>query len=95
MASVYAATCDEGRNVAAHEFSLRYRVSQVVPAVHDRLGIDLAANNGEDGLRLSLPARYVIGRKGLIVYAEVNADYTRRPDPGEWLPVLESLRAQG
>ena len=36
--------------------------------------------------------RYVFGSDGVIVYAEVNPDYTRRPDPSELLPVLDRLR---
>lgn len=80
-------------NAVAHEFGLRYRVSQDVIAVYKGFGNDLVAGNGEDSLTLPLPARYVIGRDGIVAYAEVNADYTRRPDPREWMPVLESLSA--
>ena len=40
-----------------------------------------------------MPARYIIGRDGIIAYAEVNPDYTHRPDPSELLPVLDRLRA--
>ncbi len=36
-------------------------------------------------------ARFVIARDGKIAYAEVNPDYTRRPDPEELLPVLDQL----
>ena len=39
-----------------------------------------------------MPARYVIGQDGVIAYAEVNADYTRRPDPEALFPVLDQLR---
>jgi peroxiredoxin len=38
-----------------------------------------------------MPARYVIGQDGVIAYAEVNPDYTRRPEPDELLPTLERL----
>ena len=41
-----------------------------------------------------MPARFVIGRDGIIRYAEVNPDYTRRPDPSELLPVLDGLSAR-
>jgi hypothetical protein len=40
-----------------------------------------------------MPARYVVGTDGTIAYAEVNADYTRRPDPSELLPALRRVRA--
>jgi hypothetical protein len=35
----------------------------------------------------------VIGTDGVIAYAEVNRDYTQRPDPIELLPVLDRLKA--
>ena len=88
----FSILCDRG-NLVAQQFGLRYRVSQEVLAVYRGLGIDLALGNGEDSLTLPLPARYVIGRDGIIVYAEVNGDYRRRPDPREWLPVLANLDA--
>ena len=39
-----------------------------------------------------MPARYVIGPDGIVAYAEVNADYTRRPEPADAFPVLDRLR---
>ena len=47
----------------------------------------------DDSWTLPMPARFVIGQDGSICYAEVNPDYTRRPDPEELLPVLERLPA--
>jgi hypothetical protein len=38
-----------------------------------------------------MPARYVIAQDGAIAYAEVNADYTRRPEPSAMFPILEQL----
>jgi hypothetical protein len=40
-----------------------------------------------------MPARFVVGQGGIILYAEVSPDYTRRPDPEELLPALQRLRA--
>ena len=43
-----------------------------------------------------MQARYVIGRDGLIVYADINADYRQRPDPSEIVPLLREMsRAPG
>jgi hypothetical protein len=39
-----------------------------------------------------MPARYVSGTDGVIEYAEVNPDYTQRPDPEELLPVLRKMQ---
>jgi hypothetical protein len=38
-----------------------------------------------------MPARYVVGQDGIIAYAEVSADYTRRPDPSDVYPTLDRL----
>ncbi len=80
------------RNVLANEFGLRYRLPDELIALYKGFGNDLAIGNGEDSWTLPLPARYVIATDGVIAYAEVNADYTRRPDPSELLPVLRRLR---
>jgi hypothetical protein len=35
-----------------------------------------------------MPGRYVIGQDGIILYAEVNPAYTRRPEPSDMLVAL-------
>ncbi|MFJ3486903.1 peroxiredoxin-like family protein [Pseudomonas sp. NPDC090202] len=53
---------------------------------------DLAIVNDDPSWNLPMPARYVIGQDGVIAFAEVNPDYTRRPEPAELLPTLDRLR---
>ncbi len=60
--------------------------------IHKQVGADLTQFNGEASWTLPMPARYVIGQNGVIVYAEVNPDYTRRPEPSDLLPVLDRLK---
>jgi peroxiredoxin len=60
--------------------------------VYKQFGIDLHQFNGDGSLTLPMPARYLVGKDGIIRYAEVNADYTRRPDPEELMPALVSIR---
>ena len=82
---------DHGNSVA-NEFGLRYRLPDDLIAVYKGFGNDLTVGNGEDSWTLPMPARYVIGTDGIIAYAEVNPDYTRRPDPSELLPVLRRFQ---
>jgi peroxiredoxin len=82
---------DHGNSVA-NEFGLRFRLPDDLIAVYKGFGNDLTVGNGEDSWTLPMPARYVIGTDGIIAYAEVNPDYTRRPEPSELLPVLRRLR---
>jgi peroxiredoxin len=75
----------------ADQFGLRWRLSDtMVDLYKDRVGIDLSQINGEASWTLPMPARYMIGQDGVVAYADVNPDYTKRPDPSDLFPVLDS-----
>jgi peroxiredoxin len=81
-------------NEVAERFGLRFTLPDYLQDLYKNVfKNDLAINNGEPSWTLPMPARYVIGRDGVIAYAEVNPDYTERPDPAELLPVLQGLQA--
>jgi peroxiredoxin len=82
---------DEGGRVA-EMFRIRWKLSDALQEAYQGFGVDLPMFNGEDSWTLPMPARYVIGQDGLIAYAEVNPDYTLRPDPSELLPTLDRLK---
>jgi len=77
----------------ANQFGLRFKLPDELVDVYKQFGNDLAPINGEPSWSLPMPARYVIDQDGMVAYAEVNPDYTKRPDPSELLPVLDSLKA--
>jgi peroxiredoxin len=81
---------DPGNRVAA-QFGLRFPVSPEVRTIYLGFGIDLATVNGDDSWTLPMPARYVIDRDGVIRDAQVDPDYTRRPEPSETIAVLRAL----
>jgi peroxiredoxin len=75
-------------------FGLRWKLSaELADLYKDGVGIDLSQINGEASWTLPMPARYLIGQNGVVAYAEVNPDYTKRPDPSDLFPVLDSVRA--
>jgi peroxiredoxin len=82
---------DKGGELA-EKFGLRWHLPEDLQAIHKQLGADLTAFNGEASWTLPMPARYVIAQDGRIEYAEINPDYTRRPEPSDVLPVLDRLR---
>ena len=82
---------DHGGEIAA-QFGVRWTLPEYLRVVQKALGADLTQFNGEDSWTLPMPARYVVAQDGTIAYAEVNADYTRRPEPSAIFPVLEQLR---
>jgi peroxiredoxin len=81
---------DHGGEIAA-QFGVRWTLPDDLREVYKVFGADLAQFNGEDSWTLPMPARYVIAQDGGIAYAEVNADYTRRPEPSALFAVLEKL----
>jgi peroxiredoxin len=84
---------DHGGKIA-EAFGVRWTLPEYLRELQRKFGIDLAVVNGEESWTLPMPARYVIAPDGMIAYAEVNPDYTRRPEPLDLLPVLDALRAR-
>lgn len=75
-------------------FGLRFRLPDYLVDLYKSFKNDLPTFNDDPSWTLPMPARYVVGVDGVIAYAEVNPDYTRRPDPSELLPVLDRLAVQ-
>lgn len=61
--------------------------------MHDGFGVHLPRIHGDGQWNLPMPARSVVDTNGSIAYAEVNPDYTRRPEPADLLPVPNNLAA--
>lgn len=75
------------------DFGLRFGLPDYLVALYRNLKNDLPAFNNDPSWTLPMPARYVIGQDGIVLYSEVNPDYTRRPDPSDMFPVLEKAAA--
>lgn len=82
---------DEKSRVAA-AFGLRFSLPDYLIELYRGFKNDLPTVNDDPAWVLPMPARYVIGTDGIIAYAEINPDYTQRPDPSELLPVLDKLQ---
>ncbi len=81
------------RSEVADAFGIRFALPDYLVALYKGFKNDLPVFNDDPSWVLPMPARYVIGADGIIAYAEVNPDYTQRPDPSELLPVLDRLKA--
>ncbi|MGJ4945573.1 peroxiredoxin-like family protein [Bradyrhizobium sp. HKCCYLS1011] len=85
----YPMLSDIGGEVGA-AFGLKFGLPGYLVELYRKAKIDLPRFNDDPEWTLPMPARYVISRSGLIVYADVSADYTRRPEPEELLPALRN-----
>lgn len=81
---------DSGNRVA-EQMGLVYELPQALRPIYEKIGIDLPSYNGDDSFKLPVPATYIIGQDGVIVYDFVNADYTQRLEPAEIVAKLAAL----
>jgi peroxiredoxin len=77
----------------ADEFRLVFTFPDYLRELYKSFGSTLDRFNDEPEYRLPIPARYVIDRGGMIRAADLNADYTIRPEPSETLRQLRTLSA--
>lgn len=77
----------------AEAFRLVYVLPDYLRDLYKSFGNALDRFHDEPEFRLPLPARYVIDQRGIIRAADVNADYTIRPEPSETLKVLRGLKS--
>jgi len=75
-------------NDVAAAFGLRFEMPDYLIDLYKGLKNDLPTFNGDPSWTLPMPGRFVIAQDGTILYAEVNPDYTRRPEPEYMLPAL-------
>ncbi len=74
-------------------FGLRFNLQDYLIELYKGLKNDLPTFNDDPSWTLPMPARFVIGQDGTILYSEVNPDYTRRPEPEDMIPVLQRAAA--
>ena len=72
-------------------YGLAFQVPDELIAVYKQFGLDLPGFNGDDSWRLSVPARIVIGRDGVVVASEADPDYTHRPPVERTMEIVRSL----
>jgi peroxiredoxin len=77
----------------AEQFRLVFTLPDYLRALYKSWGTTLDRFHDEPEYRLPIPSRYVVDKGGIIRAADVNADYTIRPEPSETLEKLRKLSA--
>lgn len=78
-------------NQVAESYGIRYKLADDLIKIHQQFKINLDEYNGDDSWTLPMPTRLIIDPAGIIRYAEINPDYTVRPDPEETIADLKKL----
>jgi peroxiredoxin len=76
----------------ADQFRLVFTLPDYLRDLYKSFGSALDRFHDEPEYRLPIPARYVIDKTGIIRAADVNADYTIRPEPSQTLKQLQLLQ---
>ena len=75
----------------AEQFGLVFVLPDYLRELYKSFGSTLDRFHDEPEYPLPMPARYVIDKEGIIRAADVNADYTIRPEPSETVRQLQTL----
>lgn len=81
-------------NEVAERYGIRFKLPEDLKGVYQRFGINLDEYNGDTSWTLPMPTRLIIDRDGIIRYAEINPDYTVRPDPEDTIEALRKIIKQ-
>lgn len=75
-------------NKVAKKIGLVFSLAEELRPIYLSFGIDIPNANSEATYELPMPATYVINKKGEVLYAFIDEDYTKRAEPKEILEVL-------
>jgi len=74
------------------KYGVRYELPPAMKEQLKKYKLDLSKYNGGEGDALPLTATYVIDQQGVIRYAFLDADYTKRASPDELLAEVRKLK---
>lgn len=75
------------------QFRLLYALADYIRELYKSFGNALDRIHDEPNYPLPIPAHYVIDTSGIIRAADVNADYTIRPEPSDTVKFLRTLKS--
>jgi len=73
----------------SRQFDLVFDLPDYLIEIYKASGLDVAKHNGNDDWQLPKPATFIIDEDGVIRFAEVPSDYTKRIDPEQIIQNLE------
>jgi peroxiredoxin len=80
---------DKGNKVA-YQYGLVFTVPADLRVLYSNFGIHLERFNGDDSWTLPMPGRFILDQHGTIITAEVDPDYTIRPEPDDIIEILKA-----
>jgi peroxiredoxin len=88
-ALTYPVLSDTG-NAFAKALGIAFELEGDLKNLYQGFGLDLPNLNAQSGWSLPIPAVYVVGSNGKILFADVDLDYRRRAEPSEAVAALKA-----
>ena len=79
-------------NRVGKKYGLVYEVPEDLQKVYLQFGLKVSEHNADGSWQLPMPARLIVDENGIIRYANINPDYTRRPEPEETLEAVKQIQ---
>ena len=73
------------------QLGIKFQVPDEVKKIYSGFGIDLAATNGDDSWTLPMPTRLLVTPDGIVRAADIDPDYTARPEPQKTVDDVKAL----
>jgi peroxiredoxin len=77
-------------NKVAEQFGLVYTLPEYMREYYRSILVNIPFVNGDQSWRLPLPATYVVGQDGRVIFAQAHADFRVRPEPEEVLSAMSA-----
>ena len=74
------------------QLGIKYQVPDEIKKLYEDFGVDLAASNGDDSWTLPIPTRLVVSPDGIVRAADIDPNYTVRPEPQKTVGDVKALR---
>jgi len=88
--ATYTVLCDPS-GAAAEAYRLKFAVDDRTRRTYSGYGIDVAANNSNGLWELPVPATFVLDKEGVVRFAHVDADYTKRANVDEVVAMVRAM----
>lgn len=86
----YPVLSDIGNNIS-NQYGLVFTLADSLQPIYKGFGINLEKANGDDSLKLPLPATYIIDSDRIIKFRFVDVDHTTRLDPDIMMTELNKI----
>jgi len=81
------------KNVIAKEFGLVFSLADELKAIYESFKINVPASNDDDSYEIPMPATYVLDKKGVVIFAFIDEDYTKRCEPQLILDIIQKNKS--